>query len=159
MNIFTPILFVFYLQVMPPPPPPTMHGGGDYWAGQTNRLFGSPVFWDNDDLKDALRNVNPISLPGNRFAIGYFTIKLYIQLGRLSELDDNEWDTFIDAAILNNDKDDACALAEEDGYSSDLCLPLPKELLILSVLSFLLIYYYQNREEFLKLTFFKNLKQ
>jgi hypothetical protein len=171
MNFITPLLFVFYLQVMPPPPP-TTHGGGDLQAGYTNNILAAPGFWNSADLTTVLNGGKDFYLDGTYDRAidyyelgdgGYSSVKKGIQSNYYLFLSQSEWEAFINYASLPliNDKSDACSLALEKGRGrgrrayNNLCLPLPKELLFLSILSFLFIYYYHNRKEFSKLTLFK----
>jgi hypothetical protein len=163
MNIFTPILFVFYLQVMPPPPPPTMHGGGDYWSGTTRFTDGKPFTWKPYLLSYVLE---PKWSTKNRLkgidAIGGFEnireIVFAIENKMIYGLNEWEWRLVLEYSQPDSHLNArACAEARKINFlkpwlftkfCSSPSAPLPKELIFFSVLSFLLIFYFHNRKEF-----------
>jgi hypothetical protein len=181
MNFITPLLFVFYLQVMPPPPP-TMHGGGDYWAGNTNQDSGGDAVnysWGNGDLISAIFGNDGGSFTYFDFGcfcfrtidfetVGYngaLSIIEAIDQGYITALTGTEWNTLL-AFSGGNTRVRGCQVARAKGRPSansaidNYCgnvpeAPIPKELFFLSILSFLFIYCYHNREEFSNLTLFK----
>ena len=161
MSFFTSFLFVFYLQVMPPPPP-TMNGGNDYWSGTTNDddcfFCSDDKDWNRGDLRDAINN--GFILPGGGFFRfeywGYEGVKNGIRTGYYTNLRQGEWRELIQQGSARNDKADACSLAINFGGSKgqraaerESCaeVPIPKWLLLISVLSFLVISYFHNRKD------------
>jgi hypothetical protein len=185
MNFITPLLFVFYLQVMPPPPP-TMHGGGDLQAGFStsdsngNSTFNNNTFlpdflyfffiylpnnsWDLNDLNQALNGGQ--ALPGG-FS-GYEDIVLGISQNYLTALEVAEWNALINYAVaFGKDIDQICNLARQDDpngvtAAETSCpdeVPIPSELILFNILSFLLFCYYFKREEFSNLNFFKKQRE
>ena len=169
MNLITPLLFVFYLQVVPPPP--TMYGGEDFQAGYTvfdtdlNRrnfaestnFFGFILDfltnnWSSGELLQALSGSAP--LPGGW--VGYENIFGAIQNDFLNRLTNADWNTLIDFAAGNGkDVNASCDLATDKGSSvgstNPNCIetvPLPKELLFSILFSFLTIYYFQGLAKF-----------
>jgi hypothetical protein len=139
------------------PPPPTMHGGGDYWAGNTLNSEGDVIFgnWWVGELGIALWGLN---LPG--FEIGYVgfdDVLNAIEDGYIVDLSFAEWFTIFVNANNPDKLETACRVAFKKGNEqvkeyalSRGCspqVPIPKELLFLSILSFLLVFYFHNREE------------
>ncbi len=85
-----------------PPLPPTMYGGGDYWAGQTNRDSDGNVVdrkWNRNNLNKALNNLDGDRYESNGIwqngtAIGYngiLAVLNAIEAGYLFNLEKNEW--------------------------------------------------------------------
>jgi hypothetical protein len=159
MNFITPLLFVFYLQVMPPPPPPTMHGGGDYWAGNTNQNSDGDTVDQDWGYFDLLLQ---LILPQFDFGVGYTDIGSLlnaIENGFVTNLSQGEWSLVINFAAGIGDEERACDLARESGTNgtnaannNNNCpdeVPLPNELLFICIVSFLIILYYHNRKELL----------
>ncbi len=165
MNFLTPLLFVFYLQIMPPPP--TMYGGGDYWAGNTyDAPTGGSVVsagWDSGDLFWSLIGFD--GLFGFTQAIGYSGINNIldaIEDGFIRDVTTAEWNTIFNFAGGSFDR--ACEVAINYGSNGAEvaenrgCIPeapLPQKLLLISIFSFLFIYSYYNREELSNFSFFK----
>ena len=146
-----------------------MYGGEDFQAGYTvfdtdlNRrnfaeatgFFGF-IFdfltnnWSSGELLQALSGATP--LPGGW--VGYENIFGAIQNDFLNRLTNADWNTLIDFAASNGkDVNAACDLATDKGSSvgstNPNCIetvPLPKELLSLSLLSFLIIYCFHSRQ-------------
>jgi hypothetical protein len=175
MNFITPLLFVFYLQVMPPPPPPTIHGGGDYWAGNTYDSDATDADiisedWNGFALGNALFGIDGGRgfFRTQRIRInGFNNVITAIENNVIRDLDTGDWVAVLGAGIVF-DFERACNVAYSKGgeigaeVADDFgCeppeAPLPKELIFLSILSFLLIYSYHNREEFSKFNFKKKI--
>ncbi len=115
------------------------------------------------DLLNALNDPNA-DLPGGWQ--GYDNIVTAIESGFLERLTVSDWNTLINYIASDEVKLNAiCSLAREDIPNGEFAannntncpdeVPVPSELFFLSILSFLFIYYYHNREEFSIFRFFK----
>ena len=160
MNFITPLLFVFYFQVMPPPP--TMYGGGDYWAGNTNQnSAGNSVDlnWTFLELQFALMGVNTAGIGGYG---NIYQVVTAIEQGWMTDLDYTEWYyVFIYAGNTGSASltERACYAARNsnsdgqnaaDDFSCPANVPISKELLFLIIFSFLGVYCFFKRDEFSK---------
>lgn len=174
MSFVTPILFVFYLQVMPPPP--TMNGGASLWSGYTVDNSGNIITtWNRRNLNKALKGENgdPYRVPSGTGPfvpgtdIGYnglVEVLNAVESRHLVLTDVSEWGTLINRSKPNSVGNlgtfiRACGLAENPSIGGSIgadaaidrgCvgLPLPKGLSFFSVLSFLIIYYLYSREDY-----------
>jgi hypothetical protein len=178
MSFITPLLFVFYLQVMPPPPP-TINGGASLWSGYTNNGDGTVTEWNRRNLNKAIRSEDGADYIDDDdittiigTAIGYnglSNILTAIEAGLLYGLTEDEWRTLINRSRGDDDLgfgnrtffEKACRLARTRGgaageaaanrtksYTCPDEVPIPSELISLSVLSFLIIYYLYSREDY-----------
>lgn len=100
----------------------------------------------SDQLRRALNNF--ISLPGGYR--GYNSIITGITSGKLL-LDEDDWDELVSWVTSNNSSaiGTPCALARQDGYDPPGCAtiaPLPKNLTILLILSFVFIFFYHSNK-------------
>jgi hypothetical protein len=160
MSFFTPFLFVFYLQVMPPPPP-TMNGGGDYWSGNTNtRRNGNStdLDWGFFDLFGAING----QVDGRRAIGGYRNINQIvsaIENGWITDLSFLEWLTVLQYSVTSSSElfERACEEARNSDANGDTAAnfyncpvnaPISKELSLIVILSFLIIFYHYNRKGF-----------
>ena len=159
MNFLTPLLFVFYLQVMPPPP--TVVGGGDYWAGDTvdeNNVVIIPG-WTTTDLAI---NLDGHVLAGYTYTgyLGLNNILDAIEGGFLINLTLTDWSAIFDRAPFWGNIDNfnkACRVAFGYGGPGETmalqrgCVPeapLPKKLVFLIIFSFLGIYFISSTDGF-----------
>ena len=163
MNFITPLLFVFYLQVMPPPP--TVVGGGDYWAGNTNiNSTGNSVNlnWNSAELGSAIQGVNTYKIGGYS---GIEQVVTAIEEGWMTNLVYDEWFTLLQWTVTlsgytgsihlracvearNSNVPNVDSLADQ--YQCPANAPIPEELRFLTVFSFLGIYYFCSLKKFSK---------
>lgn len=149
--------FFIWLQVVPPPPPP---GGSELWSGTTDfNTDGDSISngdWIKEDLEAALQGT---PLPGGW--VGYFGIMNALESGSIDRfsLRKREWRVLVNYA-RDNFSDDSeqrrvCDLAESSlGELPNRCnnlpeLPISKNLNILLILSFLMLFLaYPYRDRF-----------
>ncbi len=148
-----------------------MHEGGDYWAGQTNRDSDGNIVNSNWRVRNLF-----YAIGGNDQSRIYFDFSCFcirndgavgyndassiieaIDVGYITALRVDEW--FALLALAGGSRVRGCQVARAKGRPNandaidSFCsnvpeVSMPKENLILSILSFLLLYYYRNREEF-----------
>ena len=152
------------------PPPPAMHGGGDHWAGDTfDSASGGNITsggWNSTDLFFSLINLD--GLFGLTQEIGYSgfnSVLDAIEAGFIRNISTGEWGTIFNRAFTDTRFQRACEVAIAYGSNGAVvaedrgCIPaapIPSELIFLGLLSFLIIYSYHNRGEFLNLNILKN---
>jgi hypothetical protein len=138
-----------------------MNGEADYWAGNTNtRRNGNSadLDWDLDDLFLAINGVRI----GRRALGGYRNINQIvnaIENGWITDLTFDEWLLVLQYSVTSSPSlfERACGEARSAGgvgeqaagfYNCPVNAPVPKELLYLGILSFLIIFYHYNRKGF-----------
>jgi hypothetical protein len=159
MNFITPLLFVFYLQVMPPPPPPTMHGGGDYWAGNTNTSINgnsTDLDWGYFDL---LFGVFDFSF--GRDAIGGYggieEVVDAIENGWMTDLTYLEWTIVLQFSVTTSEdlfiracnearSSDSNGETAANAYNCPVNASITDELLYIGFLSLIFISFFHYRE-------------
>jgi hypothetical protein len=138
-----------------------MNGEADYWAGNTNtRRNGNSADLDWD-LGDLFLAINGVRI-GRRALGGYRNINQIvnaIENGWITDLTFDEWLLVLQYSVTSSPSlfERACDEARSAGgvgeqaagfYNCPVNAPVPKELLYLGILSFLIIFYHYNRKGF-----------
>ncbi len=157
-----------------------MQGGASLWSGNTRNSNGDIIVenWNRRNLNKALNGldgddyfVGGTRVPG--VTIGYngvVNILNAIEWGLLTDLRANEWRTVINRAedVSNELELRACSLARgiiggesgNQGADDAGCpdeVPIPSELLFLSLLSLLIICFFYSREDYISFAQIKQL--